>query len=228
MPLAPSYWQVREPVATKQSPHRAAASDAPAESPKAKCSGKKSSSRGLGCSSNTSTSKCLNSTSTKKPSSSKSPASNGQEKSPKACSSHNHSHSPSSTAVSAGCKQRDLHMGDSSTVNTTLPISSSMFDSFRSPTGSFSDVTEPLPTSITLTPLGQAGPRHGRTTSADSRHSTALLFTSQSFNLPSYPSAGLGSLTHSVPSIAGSHHVSSTWPPSLFPSRPLTPWLTID
>ena len=87
---------------------------------------------------------------------------------------------------------------------------------------------ELLPPSITLTLLGQAGPRHGCTTSADSRHLTALLFMSLNFNLPSYPSIQLRSLTHSVPSIAGSHHVSSTWPPSLFPSRPLTPWLTID
>ena len=43
VPLVPSYWQVRETVVTKQSPpHRAAASDTPAESPKAKCSGSKS------------------------------------------------------------------------------------------------------------------------------------------------------------------------------------------
>ena len=42
MPLAPSYRQVREHVATKQSPQRAAASDAPAESPKAKHSNSKS------------------------------------------------------------------------------------------------------------------------------------------------------------------------------------------
>ena len=118
-------------------------------------------------------------------------------------------------------------MEDSSTVNTTLPISSSMFDSFRSPMGSFSNVTELLPPSITLTPLGQASPRHGHTTSADSRHSTALLFTSPNFNLPGYPAIRLRSLTPSVPSIAGSH-MSSTWSPSLFPSRPSTPRLTID
>ena len=43
MPLAPSYWQVREPALTKQSPHKVAASDKPAESPKAKCSSSKSS-----------------------------------------------------------------------------------------------------------------------------------------------------------------------------------------
>ena len=36
VPLAPSYQQGREPEVTKQSPHRAAASDTPMESPKAK------------------------------------------------------------------------------------------------------------------------------------------------------------------------------------------------
>ena len=39
---------------------------------------------------------------------------------------------------------------------------------------------------------------------------------------------GLRSLTPSVPSIAGSHHISSTWPPNFFPSRSSTLWLTID
>ena len=42
VPPAPSYRQVREPTATKQSPHRAAVSDTPAEFPKAKCSSSKS------------------------------------------------------------------------------------------------------------------------------------------------------------------------------------------
>ena len=113
-------------------------------------------------------------------------------------------------------------------VNTTLAVSSSMFDAFCSPMGSFSDVIEPLLLSVTSTPLGQASPRYGCTTSADSRCSLALLFTSSNFNLPSYPAIGLGSLTPLVPSIAGSHHVSSTWPPNLFPSGPSTPRLTID
>ena len=103
-----------------------------------------------------------------------------------------------------------------------------MFDAFHSLTGSFSDVIEPLPPSITLTPLGQASPRHGHMTSVDSRCSSALLFTSSNFNLPSYPAIGLRSLTPSVPGIASSHHVSSTWPPNLLPSGPSTPWLTID
>ena len=43
MPPAPSYWQVREPVATEQSPHRATALDTPVESPKVKHSSSKSS-----------------------------------------------------------------------------------------------------------------------------------------------------------------------------------------
>ena len=103
-----------------------------------------------------------------------------------------------------------------------------MFDSFRSLTGFLSDVIELLPPSITSTPLGQAGPRHGHTTSVDSRHSSALLFASSNFNLPGYPAVRLESLTHSVPSISSSHHVSSTWPPNLFPSGPSTSWLTID
>ena len=41
MPPAPSYQQVREPVASRQSPHRVVAPDTPAESPKAKCSSSK-------------------------------------------------------------------------------------------------------------------------------------------------------------------------------------------
>ena len=103
-----------------------------------------------------------------------------------------------------------------------------MFDAFHSPMGSFSDVIELLPPSITSTPLGQAGPRHRRMTSANSRHSSALLFPSSNFNLPCYSAIGLGSLTPSVPSIASSHHVFSSWPPNLFLSGPSTPQLTID
>ena len=65
-------------------------------------------------------------------------------------------------------------------------------------------------------------------TSSDSRHSSASLFASSSFSLPGYPSVGLGSLTPLVPSIAGSQHISSTWPPNLVTSGPSTPRLTID
>ena len=101
-----------------------------------------------------------------------------------------------------------------------------MFDTFCSPMGSASDVIEPLPPSITSTPLGQTSLRHRCMTSSDSRHSSASLF--MSFNLPSYPAVRLGSLTPSVPSIAGSQHLLSTWPSNLFSSRPSTPQLTID
>ena len=103
-----------------------------------------------------------------------------------------------------------------------------MFDAFRSPMGSISEVIEPLPPSITSTLLGQAALRHRHTTSSDSKHSSASLFASSSFNLPGYPAIGLGGLTPSVPSIVGSQHISSTWPPNLFPSGPSTPQLTID
>ena len=105
MPTAPSYQQVREPVATKQSPHRVAALDAPAESPKAKCSNSKSRpQRGSRCSSNTSTPKCSDSTSTKKPSCPKESTPNDQAKSPQACSSRKCGRLPSPTSGSAGCK----------------------------------------------------------------------------------------------------------------------------
>ena len=229
MPPAPSYQQVRELVATKQSPHRAAALDTPVESPKAKHSSSKSGpQRGSGRTSNTSTLKHPDSTSAKKPSCPKESTTEDQAKSPQAHSSRKHGRSPSPGSGSAGCKQKDPCWEDSSAVDTTLPIGPSMFDTFSSLTGSFSDVIEPLPPSITSTPLGQAGLRHGHMTSSDSRHASTSLFTSSSFNLPSYPAVRPESLTPSVPSIAGSHHVSSTWSPNLFPSRYLTPWLTID
>ena len=229
MPPAPSYQQVRELAATKQSPHRVAALDTSVESPKAKCSSSKGRPPwGSGCSSNTSTPKHPDSTSAKKPSCPKESTLDDQAKSPQACSSRKCGHSPSPTSGSAGRKRRDLHGVDSSTANITLPISSSMLDTFRSPTGSLSDMIELLAPSITSTPLGKASPREGRMTSSDSRHSSAVLFASLSFNLPGYPSVGLGSLTPSVPSITGSHHISSTWPPNLFPSGPSTPRLTID
>ena len=119
-------------------------------------------------------------------------------------------------------------MEDSHTLNTTLPISSIVFDGLHSPTDSYSNMTEPLPPSITSTPLGLASPRHWRTTLAESRQSMASLYTSPSFNFPRYPAVGPSNLTPSVPSIAGSHHVSSTWPPDMFTSGPSTPQLTID
>ena len=61
-----------------------------------------------------------------------------------------------------------------------------------------------------------------------SRHSLASIYTSPGFNLPGYPAAGPSNLTPTVPSLAGSHHVSSAWPTSMFTSRPSSPHLTID
>ena len=157
---APLYQQAREPEMTQQFPPRAATPNPSVESPKTKhSSGKGGPHRSSGCSSNTSTPKHPDSTSAKKPSSSKEPTSNSQEKSPKAHSSHKHGGSPSPSAESVGCKQKDVHMADSCTLNSTLPISSSVFDGLCSPMGSHSDVTELLPPSITSTPLGLAGPR---------------------------------------------------------------------
>ena len=144
----------------KQSPPRAVTPNPPVESPKTKCSsGKVRPHHSSGCSSNTSTLKHLDSTSTKKPSSSKGPASSEQEKSPRAHSSHKCGRSPSMSAESVGHKWKDGHMEDTCTLNSTLLISSSTFDGLRSPMGSCSDVTELLPPSITLTPLGLGGPR---------------------------------------------------------------------
>ena len=55
-----------------------------------------------------------------------------------------------------------------------------------------------------------------------------MLYTSPGFNLPGQPVAGPGNLTPSIPSLAGSHHMSSTWPSSVFTSGPSYPHLTID
>ena len=93
---------------------------------------------------------------------------------------------------------------------------------------SLSKVVEPPAPSIISTALGKAGHREGQTISSDSRHSSASLFASSSFNIPGLPSMGVGSLTPSVPSIAVSHHILSTWPPDSFPSSPSAPQLTIN
>ena len=113
-------------------------------------------------------------------------------------------------------------------VDTTLLLGSSTMDTFLSPIGSLRKVVEPLAPSITSTPLGKAGHREGWMISSDSRHSSALLFASLSFNMPRLPSMGFGSLTPSVPSITSSHHILSTWPPDSFPSGPSALQLTID
>ena len=226
---APSYLQAKQPKATKQSPPRAATPNPVVESPKAKCSGGKGGHRhSSGHSSNTSTPKCPDSTSAKKPSSSKEPIPNEQEKSPRSHGSRKCGHSPSLSAESVGCKQKGVCTEDTRTLNSTLPISSSTFDSFHSPTGSHSDVTELQPPSITSTPLGLGTPRQWQTTSEESRHLLALLYTSPSFNFPGHPVAGPGNLTPSIPSLAGSHHVSSTWPAGMFTSRSSSLHLTIN
>ena len=161
VPPTPLYRQAREPEVTKQSPPKVVIPDPSTESPKTqRSSGKGGPHHSSGRSSNTSTPKWPDSTSAKKPSSSKEPTLNSKEKSPNAHGSHKHGCFPSLATKSVGCKQKDVCMKDSRTLNTTLPISSSMFDGLRSPTGSYSDVTEPLPPSITSTPLGLAGLRH--------------------------------------------------------------------
>ena len=223
--LAPSYLQARQPKAMKQSPPWAATPSPPVESSKTKCSGGKGSPNHCsGCSSNTSILKHPDSTSIKKPSSSKGLASSEQEKSPRAHSSHKHGRSPSLSAESVRCKLKDVHTEGNCTLNSTLPISSSTFDGLRSPTGSHSNGTELLPPSITLTPLGLGTSRQWRTMSDESRHSMASIYT----NLPGYPAAGPSNLTPTVLSLAGSHHVLSTWPTGMFTSRPSSPHLTID
>ena len=229
VPPASSYRQNSKPVAAKQSPHRVAAPDTSLESPKTRHSSSKSGPLwGTGQGSNTSTQKCPNTTSTKKPSCPQESTPDHLAKSPQAHSSRKCGHSPSPTAELDGGKQRNLRGIDSAMVDTTLPIGSSTMDTFCSPMGSLSKVVEPLAPSITSTPLGKAGPREGQMISSDSRHLSASLFTSSSFNIPGLPSVGFGSLTPSVPSITSSHHILSTWPTDSFPSRPSAPWLTID
>ena len=130
------------------------------ESPKAKQSGGKGRYHcSLGHSSNTSTLKHPDSTSAKKPSSSKKPTLTNQEKSSRSHGSHKHGCSPSPSVKSVGCKQKGVCTEDTHTLNSTLSISSSAFDSFHSPMGSHSNVTELQPPSITLTPLCLGAPR---------------------------------------------------------------------
>ena len=228
VPPAPSYLQARQPKVMKWSPPRAATATPSVEFPKAKCSGGKGGPHcSLGCSSNTSTPKCPDSTSAKKPSNSKEPTSNEQEKSLRVHGSHKCGHSPFPSAESVRCKQKEVCTEDTRALNSTLPISSSAFDGLHSPTGSHSDVTELLPPSITLTPLGLGSHGQWQTTSDKSRHSLASIYTSPGFNLPGYPAAGPRLLIPTVPSLMGSHHVSSTWPAGMFTSMPSFPHLTI-
>ena len=123
------------------------------KSPKIKCSGGKGRHHhSSGCGSNTSTSKHPDSTSAKKPSSSKEPVSKEQDKSSRSCDSHKHGCSSSLSAKSDGHKQKGAHTEDTCKLNSTLPISSSRFDGFCSPTGSHIKATKLHPPSITSTP----------------------------------------------------------------------------
>ena len=228
-PLAPSYLQAKQPKTTKWSLLWAMTLNPAVESPKTKHSGSKDRHHcSSGHSSNTSTPKCPDTTSAKKPSSSKKPALNEQDKSPRCCGSHKCGCSPSPSAESVRHKWKKVCTEDTHALNSTLPISSSGFDGFHSPTGSHSDVTELQPSSITSTPLGLGTPQQWRSTSEESRHSLASLYTSPCFNFLGHPVAGPSNLTTSVPSLTGSHHVSSTWPTSMFTSGPSSPHLTID
>ena len=119
-------------------------------------------------------------------------------------------------------------MEGSHTLNSTLPVSSSTFDGLCSPMGSHTNGTKSLHPYITSTPLGPGGPRQWQTTPDENRHSMASIYTSPNFNLPGYPAVGPSSLTPTVPSLAGSRHMSSTWPPGMFTSGPSSPHLTID
>ena len=218
MPPAPSYRQSRELVTAKQSPHRVAALDTSVESPKTRCSSSKGGPlRGTGRGSKTSTPKHPDSTSAKTPPCPQESTPDHPAKSPQAHCSQKRGCSPSPTAELAESKQRGLSGIASGTVDTTVPLGSSTMDTFLSPMSNLSKVVEPLAPSITSTPLGKAGHREGQMISSDSRHSSASLFASSSFNIPGLPSMGFGSLTPSVPSITSSHHISSTWPPTHFP-----------
>ena len=135
-------------------PSQATTPTATAKSLKTKCSSGKG---GHHCSSghrlNTSTLKCPDSTLARKPSSSKEQVSKEQDKFPKSHASHKCGRSPTPPGESDGCKQKEAYTEDTCKLNSTLPISSSGFDGFRSPMGSHSEVTELQPPSITSTPL---------------------------------------------------------------------------
>ena len=228
-PLAPSYLQAKQPEAMKQSPPQAMTPNPAVESPKTQCSSSKGGHHHSSeLSSNTSTLKCPDSTSAKNPSSSKEPAPKEQDKSPRSHSSCKCGHSPSSSSESVRRKQKETHTLDTLTLNSTLPISSSGFDGFHSPMGSHSEVTELQPPSITSTPLGLGAPRQWLSMSEESRCLLASLYTSPGFNLLGHPVAGPGNLTPSVPSLAGFHHMSSTWPTGVFKSGPSSPHLMVD
>ena len=220
---APSYQQARQPKMTKRSPPRAATPSPPVELPKAKCSGGKGSPHcSSGHSSDTSTLKCPNSTSTKKPSSSKAPTLNGQERSPKVCGSHKHSRSPSPSTKSVRCKQKDVCMEGSHTLSLSAPVPLTALAAQQDHTlmePSLCLTTSSQPPWVLVVPdsgkphLTKAGTQWLQSTPAQTS---------------TFPAAGSSNLTPIVPSLAGSHHMLSTWPPGMFTSGPSSPYLTID
>ena len=213
----------------KQSPLWAVTLTTVTKSPNTKCfSGKGGHHCSSGCGSNTSTLKCPDSTSVKKSSSSKEPVPKEQDKSPRSHSSHKHGCSPSPSAKSDRSKLKEAHTEDTCELNSTLSISSSGFDGFRSPTGSHSKATKLHPSSITSTLLGLGTPQKWQSALEESWHLLALLYTSPGFNLPGQLVAGLGNPMPSIPSLTGSHQVSNTWPTSIFTPVPSSPHLTID
>ena len=228
-PPAPSYLQAKQSEATKRSPMRTAMPTVAAESPKTKHSSRKGRHHhSSGHGSNTSTLKCPDSTLAKKPSSSKEQVPKEQDKFPKNHGSCKCGRSPTPPAESNERKWKEVCTEDTCKLNSNLPVSSSGFHGFRSLTGSHSKATELQPPSITLTPLGLGTLQQQLSISEESRCSLASLYISPGFNLPGQLVAGLGNLMPSIPSITGSHQVSSTWPASvLTPSLP-SPHLTID
>ena len=71
-------------------------------------------------------------------------------------------------------------------------------------------------------------PQQWQSVSEESQCSLAFLCTSPGFNLPGQPVVGLSNLTPSVPSLTGSHQVSSTWPARVLTSGLSSPHLTIN
>ena len=103
VPPTPSYQQNSDPVAAKQSPHRAAAPDTSMESHKTRHSSSESRPLwGMGRSSNTSTPKHPDTTSAKKPSRPQESTPDHLAKSLQACSSWKHGHLPSPATVGWG------------------------------------------------------------------------------------------------------------------------------
>ena len=225
-PPALSYLQAKQSVARKQSPPWAVMPNKAVESPKTKCSSSKGRHHcSFRCGCNTSTPECPDSTSAKKPSSSKDLVLKEQDKSPWSCGSCKCGHSPSPSAKSDGCKQKEATQKtptNSTPPSPSAPVGLMAFTVPQDPTvRQPSSILPPSPQPPwVLVPLDNGD--------LESRCSLSLLYTSPGFNLPEQPVTGLSNLTPSIPSLAGSHQVSSTWPASIFTPGPSSPHLTID